>query len=94
MWWNWGVIGSAILVSGIIGLVLGRWWAVILSVVGWVVYVRVIYPALHPAVRLESGLREWVRTAGAFNTALTSGMVGAASMVGVISRKESKRKDW
>ncbi|HEX9381011.1 MAG TPA: hypothetical protein VF891_05895 [Gaiellaceae bacterium] len=82
--------------SVVVGFALGRFWAVLLVVGGWLLYIRVIYPANHPTtVRLEPGLQRWVEFWVDALTWVTAGGLGAACMIGVVIRwavRESRRR--
>lgn len=73
----------------VLGLIVGRWWAIPAAMVGWLLFVRVLLPLTwgHSNVRLEAGIRTWIENIYAAVTWLGVGLTGALCFIGIVSRR-------
>jgi uncharacterized membrane protein YhaH (DUF805 family) len=73
-----------------LGLVVGRWWAIPAAIVGWLLFVLVAVPLAwgHSTnVTLEPGILLWIKIVVAAVAWLGVGLTGALCFIGIMVRR-------
>jgi hypothetical protein len=81
-WQSGAVIGLACAFAAIAGFAVRRWLSIPVTVLGWVLYVRLIYPHTVEVVRQDRGFRTMLGTLSLLPLFGTSVLIGTATAAG------------
>lgn len=86
-WQSGAIIGLACAFAAVAGFAAGRWWCIPVTVLGWALYVRLIYPHTVDVVRQDKGFTTMLDTLSLLPLFGTCVLVGTATAVGWVLRE-------